>query len=312
MATLHAPPYLPIEHQPTDATSLCLSLNDFLRSLHGIATKHGVAHAVHLHGSASTGTLAFVVLDQHHSVLVSDIDIVFATPVSYSDRRAFLDSAQTALFQALTDLHISPGARVTELDLPSLNQHAEESSGLLNSSQLRSVPLTQDFLHFTIADEQSSVKTTKNPLPQRDMTYALPYALLRFHDWANVSAIGYAAATYELAKGISRTLWGDEDTQLGHLRFYALKEIEQMVSNQLEFALYRCFNKNSAIHLREHARIMATMIGQGEYTEASTGPCNKSRLHGWHIIFREIIANWPTSILANRIRLCQQSATRGL
>lgn len=294
MAALKQPARLDSSAWSSTTIDLEARLRVFLSWIyHALLTAESSAH-IGIHGSATTQTIACVQVDSQSTYVVSDIDLVLKTSLNAFDTDHLLGNLENRFLQTIGVACHSPGARVSSLALDTLSMDVLEASGLVASAVSRGMYCSPVHSYSRAASE-SSIESRE--LAPRDVRFAFPYALLRFHEWYRRGPSGYAAAVYEVAKGIDRTLHGDSDLRLASPCIYSLQSLEDLCADQLLVATR--ISLGDALSLR-HSDLFQAM------RQAFSIPGGATDLSAFEFDATNALADladfWPTSILAGRIR----------
>ena len=270
---------------------------DFLSNLPQIVTAHGLQDSLRIHGSIATNTPACVLLLNNLIYLVSDIDCaVFPSLHTTAERQQFVAHANERLIAILGAAHITPGSRITLSDLTKMRNGKAETTGLQSSATKRGMA-PEEYEGFILGrgNEKRHGFRYNTLMAPRDMSFALPYALLRFITWSTLGEPGFTSAIYELAKGINRVIYGDSDLLLGTPRYYNRYDLIGVVTTRLYEACERVFDSEKYSHI-EPALVDITEIVATISAPSFIGQ------NIWQPILSTICLNWPHSILADRSR----------
>lgn len=263
---------------------------------------NGLATDCLLHGSASRGTIAWVVVPNQPPVLVSDIDIVITANWEPELRRVCETSGTELLKDCVGSRSMSPGARVSIVGLATDGEDTPEMPGLRHSALFGGLRASRAALAMCSLKNRNG----NSLFAPRDMAFALPYALFRFISWQPNDTNGFAAACYELAKGINRDKYGDSDTSYGPHRFYDLRELQSFVSGHISDACARAFGSEPGVEVSNGIHQIRRLVCSGfnENGIVSGTRFNASELGCLLDLLKE---KWPASLLARRIVAFQTS-----
>lgn len=290
MATLAISPCVFSSEWFVKTHQLVRNINNFLTLLQQEINCPCHKNHFDFHGSATTRTLSCVQVESTGSVyVVSDLDLVLDRIDAQQNIKSHLDKIKSSFYDFVGQEHISPGARVSILALDELDYKIIESKGLFESVQYRG---------FRCQDERGNFR-----LIARDVSFALPYAFLRFFQWHHLGEGGYTAAIYEIAKGISRTLHGDIDLKVDSPKVYALESLQRQSVSYIRTATLQVFGNH---FYNKHAFIFNYII---EVLLLTAPTMNDTKNHfikekvelGWNELFSDMCRKWPNSFLRQRI-----------
>lgn len=267
-------------------------IDGFLPQLIELLLQRGGDGKFILHGSASRGTIAWVLLPGAPAILVSDFDIIVSGTFEPWQLQGFERDGNRLLEECIGSDAMSPGSRVSLIHLDSCPPDSLELRGLRFSALEGGIPLSSDLLTFERLREERKHR------PPRFVQFALPYALFRFVRWISAGSSGAVAGCYELAKGINRSRFGDTDGPGGNHQFYDFFELRDFVAKNLVESCRQMF-KNAPEKEFWTSIYRVREVVSDLNPDAKQAAKSSDFLHVVNFFQRR----WPHSLLAHKIEL---------